>query len=265
MQLKVFRSLWGLEDLPAVEDKLRYAKEAGYEGVEGPIPAVPPQDWKTSLQQHGLQYIGMVFADDVDAFQEQLEAIQPYNPILINAHGGRDRMEFRDGCRYLLQALKAEREMGIPVAHETHRGRLFYAPWVTVQYVQEFPDVKLCADFSHWCVVCESLLEEHEEAVELACEHTVHIHARVGYEEGPQAPDPRAPEYELHLNRFESWWDKIREARKAAGAPYMTATPEFGPPQYLHTLPYTRQPVADLSEICLWMTDRLRKRWRDRH
>jgi hypothetical protein len=30
-------------------------------------------------------------------------------------------------------------------------------------------------------------------------------------------------------------------------------TPEFGPDGYLHTLPFTHQPVADLWEINSWM------------
>lgn len=30
-------------------------------------------------------------------------------------------------------------------------------------------------------------------------------------------------------------------------------TPEFGPDNYLHTLPFTREPVADLWEINSWM------------
>jgi hypothetical protein len=109
--------------------------------------------------------------------------------------------------------------------------------------------------------VCESTLDDAKEILDLACSRATHIHGRVGYEEGPQVPDPRAPEFHDHLARHEGWWDQIHEARKAAGTDVLTFTPEYGPPPYLHTLPHTRQPVADLWEICLWSADRARARW----
>jgi hypothetical protein len=95
----------------------------------------------------------------------------------------------------------------------------------------------------------------------LACSRAIHIHARVGYEESPQVPDPSAPEYREYLERFEGWWDRIRGCREKAGAERLTVTPEYGPPGYLQTLPHTRQPVADLWEVCLWAANRLLGRW----
>jgi len=41
----------------------------------------------------------------------------------------------------------------------------------------------------------------------------------------------------------------------------MTFTPEFGPPTYMPALPYTRQPVADLWDICMYMTQQFRARF----
>jgi hypothetical protein len=35
-----------------------------------------------------------------------------------------------------------------------------------------------------------------------------------------------------------------------------TLTPEYGPPAYLHTLPHTAMPVADLWAICHWQAQR---------
>jgi hypothetical protein len=35
-----------------------------------------------------------------------------------------------------------------------------------------------------------------------------------------------------------------------------TVCPEFGPPPYLPTLPYSGKPVADLGEVCDWQRGR---------
>lgn len=44
-------------------------------------------------------------------------------------------------------------------------------------------------DYSHFCVVAESYLEEQSEMLEQVNERSFHIHARVGYPQGPQVTD----------------------------------------------------------------------------
>ena len=78
----------------------------------------------------------------------------------------------------------------------------------------------------------------------------------MGYEEGPQVPDPRAPEWFRHLEAHENWWALVRASQKARAMAVATVTPEFGPAPYLHTLPFTQAPVADLAHICDWMARR---------
>lgn len=90
-------------------------------------------------------------------------------------------------------------------------------------------------------------------------QRAIHIHGRVGYAQGPQVPHPSAPEYEQELTAFETWWKRICALRAEEGASFMTITPEFGPPGYMHTLPYVNQPVVDLWGVNFWMTERLRK------
>ena len=71
----------------------------------------------------------------------------------------------------------------------------------------------------------------------------------------------QAPEFAGFVERFDAYWEKIREAHVSRGEAVLTFDPEFGPPTYLHTLPYTQQPVADLWDICLWMAERTRQKW----
>ncbi|MEQ1629512.1 MAG: hypothetical protein ABL873_03295, partial [Gallionella sp.] len=53
---------------------------------------------------------------------------------------------------------------------------------------------------------------------------------------------------------------------QSRGRKHCTMTPEFGPDGYLHTLPYTAQPVADLEQINAWMARSERQhfqRWQE--
>jgi len=276
MKLKVFKAAWGMDG--DWEDKLKKIKEAGYDGVETPMPSVEEESrFRELLDEYGLELILHVYTEGAkdaggkirhtaDAHIASLEALVEravaFRPLLINAQSAKDSMLYEEQIAFFRHALALEKRIGIPLGHETHRGRATFTPWNTARLLHDLPELHLVADFSHWCNVCESMLHDQEENIALAVKQSIHIHARVGYEEGPQVPDFRAPEYAYALERHEQWWDAVFRARRAAGSSVVTVTPEFGPPGYMHTLPYTRQPVADLWEVCLAMADRLRERFR---
>jgi hypothetical protein len=83
-----------------------------------------------------------------------------------------------------------------------------------------------------------------QEAVALAIQHTDHIHARVGYTEGPQVPDPRDPLWTEALQHHLKIWDEVIRIKKENDTPYFTITPEFGAPPYTVLLAGTLQAIA---------------------
>ena len=127
--------------------------------------------------------------------------------------------------------------------------------------MRDDPQLRLTADFSHWCNVSESLLEDQAESLALAIERTDHLHARVGHAQGPQVSDPRAPEWQPAVEAHLTWWDKVFTRHQQAGAATFTVTPEFGPAPYMPALPYTAQPVAEQWELNVHMMELLRERW----
>ncbi|HEY1490438.1 MAG TPA: sugar phosphate isomerase/epimerase, partial [Verrucomicrobiae bacterium] len=123
------------------------------------------------------------------------------------------------------------------------------------------PALKLTCDFSHWCVVCERLIDTEPDIIALCAERAHHVHARVGYDQGAQVPHPAAPEFREALEAHERWWTQIWRSQSERGALFSTMTPEFGPDGYLHCLPFTGAPVADLNQINGWMAGRQRRRF----
>ena len=163
-------------------------------------------------------------------------------------------------CDYFFEnALSLEEEFEIPIAHETHRRRPLFSPMNSLAILRQLPKLKINADLSHWCCVTESMLEDHTEAIKLVGKQAIHIHCRVGYENGPQVPNPAAPEWGEHLAKFEEWWKIIIIAYKQRGETEITITPEYGPPSYMQTTPFENKPVADLWNVCLWSSERFRK------
>jgi len=212
----------------------------------------------------------MIFTGGADvsahlvSFREQAVAAKTLKPLFINSHSGNDCWSSSEQRAFFSASLAIEAEVGIAICHEIHRGRIFFNPRDTRENLEAFPALKVCADYSHWVTVCERLLDDQPEAFRLAAERCLHIHARVGYEHGPQVPDPRAPEFDRHLRAHERWWDQIWDSQARRGFAVSTLTPEFGPPDYLHTLPYTQVPVANLWDICNWQAKRQAERFATR-
>jgi sugar phosphate isomerase/epimerase len=272
MDLKIYKSLWGMTG--PIEEQFARIHAAGYQGIENAPQdisagnnAVTPEAFQQMLHDHGLEYTAIVYTESQDHGEELRRRVgeaMKYEPLRIVAHAGRDTMSFGKTIRFFEQALRVEEELGIPIAHETHRRRPLYSPMNTMVLLRELPDLHINADFSHWCVVTESMLEDHSEALAIAARRAIHLHGRVGFENGPQVPDPRADEWKDRVHKHESWWDQIIAAHLVRGEKTLTFVPEYGPPTYMHTLPATGEPTADLWDVCLWSAERFRKHFKSR-
>ncbi len=76
-------------------------------------------------------------------------------------------------------------------------------------------------------------------------------------------PHPAAPMYREALEAHERWWAQIWQSQFTRGVAVATMTPEFGPDGYLHFLPFTGIPVADLVQINTWMAERQQQHFKD--
>jgi sugar phosphate isomerase/epimerase len=270
MKILFFCPLWGSSDLP-IETFLEKTKQAGYDGVEMPLPlnddALREKILK-SIAAFDLKLIAQHYETvspdpqlNLAEYCSRLENLVAARPVLINTQTGKDWFSFEQNQSLINAAAAISEKSGVSIIHETHRGKFSFSARATADYLKKNPGLRIAADFSHWCVVSESLLEDQEEAVSLAISRTDHIHARVGFAEGPQISDPRAPEWGKALNAHLGWWDRIMETHQKKGTPALTITPEFGPAPYMPALPFTEMPVTSQWEVNVFMMDLLRKRY----
>ncbi|MDF2669881.1 MAG: sugar phosphate isomerase/epimerase [Paenibacillus sp.] len=263
MKIKIIKTTWGMSG--TLLEQTRKIIEAGYDGIETGIPQEDEiQPFLALVKEHNLEYIFQVATEGDDHFSSlrtQVEKAAKLGPKLINSHSLKDSTPYDKQRSFFEKSLRLEEAVGVPISHETHRGRAFFTPWNTAHILREYPELKITADFSHFCNVCESLLADQADNLRQIIANTIHIHARVGYAEGPQVPHPAAPEYRTELETHEAWWEQILLENEKRGKTIMTINPEFGPPGYLHTLPFSNEPVADLWELTGWMSGRLKERF----
>ncbi len=268
-KLKVLATNWGFEG--TMDAFCAKAKKEGYDGIENwwPESKNEQDEMFAALKKHNLE-IGFLYgawqsnpAEHLAHFKKVMDVIAKQKiqaPLYINLHSGKDYFSFDDNKKFIEYTDAVAKDTGILICHETHRGRMLYAANVTKDFIKKYPELKLTLDISHWCNVHESLLDDQPETIELALQRTEHIHARIGYAEGPQVNDPRAPEWEGTVKQHFAWWDKVVERKKKNGET-ITFLTEFGPPLYMPTLPYTLQAVSNQWDINVHMLQLLRKRY----
>lgn len=271
-QLLIFRSLWtnGF-DLAAA---LRDCRSGVFDGIEGPVPAgkAERRAFAAGLEAAGVPFIAEIATGGgyvpaataprrhLEDFRRLAEAARECHPRFLTVLAGCDAWSPDVCVEFFGAALEIAADLGLTASFETHRGRPTFHPWATRRLLEQLPDLRLTCDFSHWCCVCERLVLDTEPAILALCATRAHhVHARVGYGQGPQVPHPAAPEHREALEAHERWWDAVWRAQ--ADRSPVTLTPEFGPDGYLQRQPFTGVPVADLAAVNRWMALRQRERF----
>jgi sugar phosphate isomerase/epimerase len=267
MKIIFLKSTWGMEG--ALVENLQQIKSDGFDGVEmgAPASAAEQLEVKAILADLDLRVViqqwteGSTAMEHIQSFEAQFRNGLEMKPLLINSHTGKDWYPFEDNLRIFDAAEELAQKNGVRLVHETHRGRATFCTTACNALLDARPGLQFAADFSHWCCVHESLLQDQEGSVERLSGNSYHIHARVGHTQSPQINDPRAGEWSDVVNLHLTWWDRIVEMRKKEGLNHLTICPEFGPYPYMPEQPFSRKPLAGLCEINQHMHHLLRKRY----
>lgn len=263
------KSKWEMWNDP-LESILRRTKADGFDAAEIYLPAQSetPQEIARQVADHGLLLVaqinseGATSAEHRETLQRRFAAAVETELLLVNSHTGRDILSFEANVDIFRAACKWSGEAGDFLANETHRSRPTSRGPATAAYLKAVPKMRLTADLSHWFCVHETDLTDKPENVASAIDRAIHVHARVGFESGSQVGDPLASEWTAMTDCFIGLWQRIIDARRAAGADFLTITPVFGQPPYMPVNPRTRQPVADARETNKAFLPVLRQRLR---
>lgn len=106
MQLRIFKTLWGHEE--DFETACRQAKQAGFDGIEGPIPTESNErrNWRRLLDDYQLDYIAEIctagsyvpqrnatLSQHLTSLEQQLKNCNEIAPLFVTCLGGCDAWE----------------------------------------------------------------------------------------------------------------------------------------------------------------------------
>lgn len=281
MKLLLLRSVWsGSSNL---DELMEQTAAAGFNGIEGPIPRDKSEQRKLRqcLSDRHLAFIAeattgtdpssqrdwwiprsdRTITDHLNDLKWTVDRAEALGALFVSTMCGYDAWSWQQNVDFFGQALELEQTSGITISFETHRSRSLFTPWITRDLLTQFPQMKLTCDFSHWCVVCERLIDSEWAILQQCAQRAMHIHCRVGYAQHAQVTDPRAPEYAEALAAHERWWNLIWQAQAQREIAQVTMNPEFLWDGYMQTLPFTQMPVSDVWDITCWIAERQRQQF----
>jgi sugar phosphate isomerase/epimerase len=201
MQLNVFRTLWGVTT--PWQQTVSELKSVGCCGIEARVPLTVKSSgrWpnacrrRAGVYRHCLQRRRRAFrpgrnARAAGAPKRRFAAAKRLTRASSICWPATTAGRWRSRWIFSAEAHELAAEYELTCSFETHRATSLYSPWLTLEIIQQLPQLRFTADISHWIVVSERLLDDPCDDFSAFIDRVHHIQARVGYDQGPQVPHP---------------------------------------------------------------------------
>lgn len=247
-QLKIYQSLWAMElrnpDTAerSAEENFAMVAQAGFDGMcvdpsVGEIAAT--RQLLPLYDQHELECMINAFPDNVDDMQPMFALANDANASLVNIIGGVMPIKPEDSVPVIRRWIAEAAEAGMPVLFETHRDSLLNDLYYTLQVMDLVPEMRLCADLSHFVVdreMREPITRTDQGYIERVLRRADCFQGRIANREQVQI-QIEFPQHQQWVEIFKGWWKYgMREWRQRnADDATLHFLCELGPPPYAIT------------------------------
>jgi hypothetical protein len=247
-KLEIFQSLWAMEQrIPgqserSMEENFRMIAEAGYHGVSVD-PAVAEIDQTLALlpliERHGLKCMVNAFPYSLDEMNPILQMARDMQAVMVNSIGAVMPLTVDEGADVARRWMDDAERVGIPLLFETHRDCTLNDLHYCIQLMERVPEMRLCADLSHYVIDREMRLPLSEiDAAHMSAvlERSDCFQGRVANREQVQVQID-FPQHQQWVAQFRSWWEEGIAAwrRRSAADETLVFLCELGPPPYAIT------------------------------
>lgn len=246
--LEVFQSLWAMERrVPGqperpMEENFRMAAEAGYHGlcIDPAVDEIDDmQALKPLYKSYDLKCMVNAFPHTVEEMQPLLDLAVEMEAVLVNVIGQVMPLTVAEGVPVISRWMADAAWAGVPLLFETHRDCTLNDLHYTLQLMEKVPDMRLCADLSHYVIDREMRLplrDDDREAMQAILERSDCFQGRVSNAEQVQVPIG-FPQHQAWVAQFREWWAegmrmwRLRSDENAT----LVFLCELGPPPYAIT------------------------------
>ena len=216
-KLEVFQSLWGMEQRipdtpePSMDENFSKVAEAGFDGIGIDLGANEIDQFRDASRYYEKYDLGCM----VNAFPEQLDDMQPvlqlakdFDACMVNAIGGIMPIMPADAVPMIYRWIEDAQKTDMPLLFETHRDGLLNDLYYTLQIIDLVPEIRLCADLSHFVVDREfrsPIPDIDQEYIHRVLERSDCFQGRIANREQVQI-QINFPQHQEWVEIFRDWW-----------------------------------------------------------
>ncbi len=271
--LEVYQSLWAMElrqpglTERTMDENLAMIAAAGYSGpcLDLGMDDVPMvRAARPLLQRHNLKCLFNGFPRSDDELRFMLDMSRDYGAPYLSVIGQVMPLDVAGMVDVARRWMEIADKSGQTLLFETHRHGLLNDLYPTLLLLDSVPDIKLCADLSHFVVDREFALplgEDQQAMMTRILDQSWSVQGRVANNEQVQI-QIGFPQHQKWLAQFTDWWREGITSWRRRAAPDATLAflCELGPPPYAITGADGRE-LSDRWEEALAIRDIVTGLW----
>jgi len=271
--LQVFQSLWGMElrsphqREASPQEHFQKIAAAGFDGVcidpsAAEIPRMMPL--LDLYREHGLGCMVNAFPYTPDDMQPIMAMAKQFDAAIVNVISGVMPLRPEEGVDLVRRWLAEAADIELPLLFETHRDSLLNDLYFTVQLMDLVPEMRLCADLSHFVVERElrwPVPQREAQMITAVLDRSDCFQGRIASREQVQVPIA-FPQHQDWVATFRAWWKQGMRAwrQRAATDATLVFLCELGPPPYAITDGEQRE-LSDRWDEALQIRQWVREIW----
>lgn len=249
------------------EDNFRMVAETGYDGlcIDPSVAEIPESlELKPLYEEFGLECMMNAFPYQVGDMQPLYGLANEMDATLVNIIGGVMPIRPEDAVPVIHQWTAEAKSAGISMLFETHRDSLLNDLYYTLQIIDLVPEIRLCADLSHFVVdreMRDPISDTDKAYIDRILERSDCFQGRVANREQVQI-QIGFPQHQAWVEIFREWWKQGMRSWRARSADDATLIflCELGPPPYAIT-DGNRRELSDRWEEALMIREWAREIW----
>jgi len=247
-KLDIYQSLWGMElrnprrPERSKEEAFAMIAAAGFDGacIDPSVAEIPEcREYVHLFDQHGLGCMVNAFPYTPDDMVPIIDFAVELRSCMVNVISGvmpiKPEEAVEDVRRWIAEA--AQRDM--PLLFETHRDGLLNDLYFTLQLMDLVPEMRLCADLSHFVVDRElraPIPDRDQSYISAVLNRSDCFQGRIANREQVQV-QINFPQHQVWVEIFKAWWKEGMRAWRKRNDEDATLVflCELGPPPYAIT------------------------------
>ena len=246
--LKTYTSLWAMQPHDQTGIKLPYdevcemVSSAGYDGMAidlGAGDVAQAHEVRPHMERHGLTPLIVAFPKTVESLRETLVMAKDFGSPFVDVIGQVMPLSVDGMIPVIREWIEMADQIGIPIQFESHRNCITNDLYSTLCLLDAVPEMRMCADLSHYVVDREfwfPISERDLGLISRVLQRSDSFQGRVASRQQIQL-QLDFPQHQKWVKLFKNWGrEGLKDWRQRSSGDCIFLC-ELGPPEYAMTGP----------------------------